>query len=566
MMLACATTERSFSGGTNPALGGSMAAVGGASVGGANVGGTKANGGALAVGGAATPGGQSSTGNNSAGGATTTVAALVTGGALTVGGASAADQSLAGSSSNGGANATGGAVAAGGVPNSGGVPAVGGQSANSSNNGGAIATGGAIASGGTPVVGGALATGGSQPVVDTGLGGNVATGGIGATGGANPTGGAPATGGAVGTGGSTSNCIPTAEICTDGIDNDCDGNIDCPVVSGRFPEPGRAAAGDDAWVQLNSPTLPIQAVQCRTGKPGQVGSQLWLPCTSSSPASLTLYSMDLAAANVPENNGVTKFEFRFLYTNGQVSNPSSIVYYAHNSLFDNVPGTPLMACTPLASDYSFFGAASNYLTGAASQPTFAPSDVQLKNPFISLTFLPSKISNGPLFSLADNDAPQRINVLSLRHRFLVDPSRQMLLVTRSYKARRETSQTCRAAIIEVRDTHTNAITNPKAFKNNKCDAIVLNKAGSGVCIEVVGGVPVIRGLHAPTILAFLQSLGIRWPNVDMTMWQKLFDDRPKRKTLLIFSDKCPTEDSTCFNDHPNALSLPDSGDPYFTGP
>jgi hypothetical protein len=192
--------------------------------------------------------------------------------------------------------------------------------------------------------------------------------------------------------------------------------------------------------------------------------------------------------------------------------------------------------------------------------------VQLKNPFISLTFLPSKISNGPNFSLADNSTPQKINVLSLRHRFLVDPSRQMLLVTRSYKSRRETSQTCRAAVIEVRDTHTNGIKNPKAFKDNHCDAIVLNKAGSGVCIEVVGGVPTIRGLHASTILAFLQGLGIPWPNVDMTMWQKLFDDRPKRNTLLIFSDKCRAEDAGCLSSHPAALSLPDSGDPYFTSP
>ena len=243
--------------------------------------------------------------------------------------------------------------------------------------------------------------------------------------------------------------------------------------------------------------------------------------------------MGAADAQLAANDGVTQFEFRFLYTNGLVSDPASIVYYAHSSLWDTVAGTPALACPSAATDAAYFAKASPELTGAASQPTFATGDVQLKNPFIALKFSPSYMGVSPENVFTATSTPQQVNVLSLRHRFVVDPNRQMLLVTRQYKSRRETGQTCRAAIIQVKDKHTNDVGNTPPFKSNRCDAIVLNKAGSGVCIEVVAGTPTIRGIHESRIYSLLVSLGIPWPRVDMTMWQKLFDDRPARKTLLI---------------------------------
>lgn len=554
---ACAVTQPTFN--EQAAMGGSTTTAGGASAGGGQ---SSAGSSSVAVtestGGAAAAGGQSSGGETSAGG----------------------DQTSAGNSSVGSTNSVGGASLVGGAPAAGGTAADGGQSsAGNSSVGGAnstggvpATTGGAISTGGVPATGGAMSTsgvatqGGSQPIAGTaGLGGSDATGGAAATGGVAPSaGGTVSTGGS--TGGTTASCTPTTENCTDGIDNDCNGNIDCPIVSGRFPEPGRAAAGDDAWVQLNAPTLAIQAVQCRTGKPSQIAAKLWAQCTSSSPTSLTVYSMGAAAAQLAANDGVTQFDFRFLYTNGLVSDPSSIVYYAHSSLWDTVAGTSTLACPPLAADSAYFSLASTHLTGATSQPTFAASDAKLKNPFIALQFSPSNIGTGTN-NFPSNSAPQAINVLSLRHRFVLDSTRQMLLLTRAYKSRRETGQTCRAAIIQVKDKHTNNLPNTPPFKNNHCDAIVLNKAGSGVCIEVVGGTtPTIRGLHGSTIHALLVGLGIPWPDADMTMWQKLFDDRPQRKTLLVFSDKCRAEDAACLTDHTHALSLPDSGDQYFASP
>ena len=547
---ACTVTQPTFN--EQAAIGGSTTVAGDAAAGGgnSNAGGENSTGGVPSTGEASTGGGRSSAGNGNAGGAN---------GGTSAGG----DQSSGGNSNTGGANSTGGATSTGESSADGGQ-----SSAGNSNAGGADSTGGVPSTRGATVTGGATTQGGSQPIAGTAsLGGSVVTGGATATGGAMATGGATSAGGTVstsgGTGGATATCTPTTENCTDGIDNDCNGNIDCPIISGRFPEPGRAAAGDDAWVQLNAPKLAIQAVQCRTGKPSQIATKPWTQCTSSSPTSLTVYSMGAADAQLAANDGVTQFDFRFLYTNGLVSDPTSIVYYAHSSLWDTVAGTSTLACPPLATDTAYFTLASPHLTGATSQPTFATSDAKLKNPFIALQFSPSRIGTGTNnFPL--NSTPQQVNVLSLRHRFVLDSNRQMLLVTREYQSRREAGPICRAAIIQVRDTHTNNVPNTPPFKNNHCDAIVLNKAGSGVCIEVVAGTPTIRGLHASIIHSLLVSLGIPWPDADMTMWQKLFDDRPKRKGLVVFSDKCRAEDAACLAAHPVALSLPDSGDAYFT--
>ncbi|HEY5954936.1 MAG TPA: hypothetical protein VIV60_00235, partial [Polyangiaceae bacterium] len=69
------------------------------------------------------------------------------------------------------------------------------------------------------------------------------------------------------------------------------------------------------------------------------------------------------------------------------------------------------------------------------------------------------------------------------------------------------------------------------------------------------------------IIGFLNTLGIPWPKSDPMMWQRLFDDRPARKTLQYFSDKCLADDANCRTTHQTALILPnEASDLYFTSP
>jgi hypothetical protein len=438
--------------------------------------------------------------------------------------------------------------------------------------------------------GGDTSTGGHSSTQEGGNGGNSdRTSSAGSSrGGTSATGGVTST-----TGGVTSTaCVPTITtsevastepgICSDGIDNDCNNTVDCPVINNRFPDPGRATAGDDAMVRLVAPNsaLKLQRVECRTDKTPNIGIKAWTPCSLANPTNLTIYAMGDAAAKLDATNGVTQFEFRFVYENNVLSDARSILFYSHNSLYDGAAGTAQLACTPTAADEAFFSAAKSALLTSETQPAFAASDVQLKNPFIYLKFTPDWISDRSNGNFVRTTAPQEINIASLRHRFVLNETRQLLLVSRQYSSLSSaivrTGATpyvsCLAAALEVHDTNPLGqppLTRKNMFRHftNRCDAIVLNKAGAGVCLAGASGSPKVIDNNSSVMITLIKdTFHLGWTNGDPVMWQKLFDVRVKAKSFSFFSDKCADGDTTCLTIHPKALILPDAGHAYFNNP
>jgi hypothetical protein len=257
---ACTTRSTSSGGGTGGASAGGSSSTGGGASGGASTGGGEA-GGSTAGG---TSGGTSTAGGASGGSST---AGGASGGSSTAGGASGGSPTAGG--------ASGGSSTAGGA--SGGSPTAGGASGGSSTAGGA--SGGTSTAGGT--AGGTSTAGGSAGGFST-AGGSTAGGsstGGGAAGGFVSDGGtvlcppdfhacnaqcvsnaavtscgrscspcpAPANASALCGGGQCTfvcnagfrrcngSCVAastlTAELCTDGLDNDCNGAIDCSDTS-----------------------------------------------------------------------------------------------------------------------------------------------------------------------------------------------------------------------------------------------------------------------------------------------------------------------------------------------
>jgi hypothetical protein len=457
---------------------------------------------------------------------------------LALGGSTAvtsSSASLAGSPATSGGTSSEGGRANGGVSGS-----SAGSSARAGAGGGpeAIAGGsGWLTQGGAPSVGGSVN----------------AAGGAGAAGGRNVA-GSP----------STTVCVPSgAEVCHDGLDNDCNGFVDCPVINGRFPEPGRASAGDDAWASLAIPFRPIRRVECRSGRPDAVANKLWQPCDEADPTALKVYSMAPSEAAMDSSNGITRFEFRFVYDDNRLSEPSFLLYYAHNSLIDSVKGTSTLQCPPLPNDARLFAAAAAYVGQGA--PAFAAGDLLLKNPFIRLKFTPD------VYEQFVRPAPvQDIKVLSIRHRFVVDPTQTMLLVTRLYQSLR--SGSCEVAVLKDH-VHSAAGATINKFNNNRfyaapCTAIVMNKRGAGVCLGVAGDTISVVDENSSVILGFLDALHIPWPKADPLMWQRLFDDRPARSSLQFFSNKCLVDDAACRGINPGqVILLPnEANDRYFTTP
>ena len=572
LAFACATQERSFNdtpahaagataAGTSSTVAGAVATAGKSNAGGSSNGGENTIAGGTANGGVATNGGVSANGGASTNGGTSTSSGGVS--------------STVGTSAPGGTQATGGRTQTGGSGGTAGA-SVGVGGASGATGGAPIGTGGSKPVGGASNGGAATSSGGAT--VATG-GAPVATGGSPSnSGGASPTGGSFATGGATPTGGNAGtggngSCVPNEanEVsCNDNIDNDCDGLTDCPVlpiVGGRFPEPGIAAAGDDVWVRPNAPTtgLVVQGLECRTAKPNKILSTAWAPCITDPGDPARVFSMSGTDAKLATNDGVTQFDFRFHYTVGAYSETRSIVYYAHSSLADDTPMVSKLACKPVKPDTDYFDAATAYLVSSTTQVGFAASEVQLKNPFIKIQFTPPFLF-GPQLGGPALTAPQKIDVFSLRHRFVVGPTGQMLLVTRVYQSMRN-APSCLAASLQTHEFAPNKVRRHPEQYNNHCDAIVMNKAGSGVCLVVSsGGTISIPDIHSAAMTAILQTIGIKWPKAEATMWQKLFDDRAGRNTLQYFSDKCITGDTACLNSHTKALILPDNTDPYFTSP
>ena len=344
------------------------------------------------------------------------------------------------------------------------------------------------------------------------------------------------------------------EICNDGINNNCDSFVDCPVIENAFPAipaqtrfnwEGGAAAGDDVRIQLEPPFAGLgdYVVQCRTGKPGTIAIKNFQVCNPADPSSLDVVPVDSTYANDPANNGLTVTQIRYAFLNGSYSDwTATRPYYVHNSLV----GAPF--CPDKATDLEYFQAAAPYL-GGTTAPLFAHAEARLANPFVNIDFAPPVSAT---FTISDTDGPEEI--LSLRRRFILDPDRHMILMKRVYASRRADARRCLAALIRKHDS------NYIDFKNqhfNGCDALVINKAGAGVCLAVdLNGLAVFPIPFQTTSLWASQYSG-EFPLrlVDHFIWRKLL----KRNTngeIRLFSPKCYAPE-TCADSDSNILFLPD---------
>lgn len=433
-----------------------------------------------------------------------------------------------GQSGNAGVTGAGG-VTTGGIGNNGGTSNTGGTSSGGTGN-----TGGKATTGGAGNTGGKATTGGTSTGGTTGG----TSGGAGK--GGSSTGGTLATGGVVSSGGTGGTCTPVgAEVCTDGKDNDCNGHVDCLTFSSVFPEPNGAAAGKDVQLIANAPALTGYTFECRSARGQTVPDNVpWAACQTG--ANLRIVPRTAAESQLASNDGLWTTQVRAVFPGGATTDPFSHTYYMHSSLHIST------RCNPRATDAAFISAGKAYLNDAGA---FGTASV-LRSPFIQLSFTPPVSTR---FNVVAGNGV--VKLMSLRRRFTRSSDDKYLLMTRNYASSR--SNVCTAIALRTHDT-TLVPYNPNIQYFDRCDALLFNKAGSGVCmyVDVNNVIQVVKHVNPYT------PAGTYSASADNFAWRKLLDRNSKRDGLVHFTPKCFT--TGCATSSNFNYFLPDKAQfPYY---
>ena len=423
-----------------------------------------------------------------------------------------------GGTGNGG---TGGGTAGtgGGATGGSGGTNAGGSSGGGTNGGaggaGAGGTGGSVGGGGVAGRGGA---GGS--VGGGGAGGSVGGGGAGAAGGRGGTGG---TGGAGCPSGQTlcggtcyptvtdrAHCGTTCSVCT--ATQVCNsGCIAAPTPTFVTVPPDPAGwqdpNGTALTLTMTSTGLSNAIYECRTGPDGAFSptSPPWGPCDGGNGSRPTHTPTPLAST--PEGNYRTEYRYRAdTYTSAAIATR----YYVHHSL-DRVQFCPRPGITadgPHFTDAQYFAAAQTFatanptlfpVTGTFPAPGAIPArtdSIYVRNPFIKIPFVGITESMG-MYSGNGTGLPTSwpatggsylLNERSLRHAWVLNPARTMILMKRRYI---HPSNHCRN---EIRVGHLYF-----GFPSHlmDCEALVVNANGNGLCLGTNGSAPVPLVLESP---------------------------------------------------------------------
>jgi hypothetical protein len=259
-----------------------------------------------------------------------------------------------------------------------------------------------------------------------------------------------------------------ADQPNDGKDNDCDGLTDIPQLISAFPTQGLPSSGDEVRLNFMTELDPNATLSCSTTRPGQ--PQMFTACPMLSTSVKPFTALQSAS---PANNGLWMTQVRWDFPDGKHSSTYTFKYYIHSSLHN------VSHCTSLHTDSQWFNLAHTRLGSKDAGAFKLGVDTFLLNPFVRVKY------QLPVSSLAKymlNGETPTVDMWSLRRRFTPNANNRYLLITRNYQATR--SGTCSAGSIRVHVTHwskTQAARN--TFHTYSCDAIVINRAGTGVCMD-----------------------------------------------------------------------------------
>jgi hypothetical protein len=348
-------------------------------------------------------------------------------------------------------------------------------------------------------------------------------------------------------GGSVSACctpdgLNESDAPNDGKDNDCDGLTDIPQLLSAFPTQGLPSSGDEVRLNFMTELATGATLSCSTKRPGQTPA--FTPCPLMGTAVKPFTSPQSAD---PMNNGLWITQVRWDFTDGKHSSSYTFRYYIHNSL----NGTA--HCAPFHTDAQYFTVANTILGGKDAGAFKQGLDTFLTSPFIRVKYL-LPVASATKY-LMNGETPSQ-DMWSLRRRFTLNstiptaptiPTSRYLLITRNYKATRGGS--CKAANFAVHVTHWKS-TNANNVHRYTCDVVVINRAGTGVCMDNApnSSMSPVLTTSKSSWDSFVLSTD-KWGGANKFMWRNLMDQ--SNTGFHNFTSKCST--TPC----PGGLYLPD---------
>lgn len=327
----------------------------------------------------------------------------------------------------------------------------------------------------------------------------------------------------------------STERCGNGTDDDCDGIIDEPsecdpdgLIDVRMDPSGFAWDPADVQVEVRTMAGAAGALECRSGKVQPTGTLIG--DFDGCPPGVFSPALDVASFG----DGAYRTQVRLRGASGVVSRALDLDYYLHGSLvgatdcsiLDNIPADRFFR--KAAERLPTTGSGGADLRFSTTADPSAPGFAALANPFIRINFTP-RLNRSFGFQLRGSTASWvqtdgELNVLSLRRHFVMNEDESMVLMGRRYSSRRniDSNATSRCGAVSIKTHVGGSPDNPV-----RCDAVVLNREGAGVCLVVAAGGSVEFGRRpSPTLFGMLASSLVPpdealTNGVDNALWRKL---------------------------------------------
>ena len=293
-------------------------------------------------------------------------------------------------------------------------------------------------------------------------------------------------------------CTPCQqdEICNAGC-------VPAPLATIKTPPPSPVGwIGPDSkelTIELTPVTAPGTIYECRTGPDATFTptEPAWGPCDGDKGTGTT--HKPKPNATTPEGTYRTEFRYR---SDTFRSTTATARYYVHHAL-DKVATCPrpgIKEDGPHFKDEQYFDAALQfglqnqqiYPTGATfpqpKNPSSRTDDIIIDNPFIKIPFkqifVPPNLQGGNGWPATNSDIV--LNDRSLRHKFVLNPQRNLLLVKRAYVHPKKNNCVTTYKVGNSVSGNPNGYGPLDANRGERklaCEAFVLNSRGAALCLQ-----------------------------------------------------------------------------------